>query len=100
VLQGAGLSDHAAPELSAVNYAPRVRIPTLMLNGRYDFDLPLETSQRPLFALFGSPTDQKQHVVLETGHALPVDDVAREMLPWLDGYLGRVARSERTRTQD
>ena len=43
------------PELDALNYAPRVRIPTLMLNGRYDFEVPFETAQRPLFALLGTP---------------------------------------------
>ena len=29
--------------------------------------------------------------VFETGHALRMEDVARETLPWLDRYLGPVA---------
>jgi hypothetical protein len=29
---------------------------------------------------------------METGHAMPVDDVAGEILAWLDRYLGRVVR--------
>ena len=69
-----------------------MRIPTLMLNGRYDFGMPFETAQRPLFALLGSPAEHKRHRVLEAGHALPIDDVAREILPWLDRYLGPVVR--------
>ena len=62
-----------------------------MLNGRYDFGLPVDMAQRPLFELLGSPAEHKRHAVLETGHALPVADAAGEILPWLDRYLGRVA---------
>jgi dienelactone hydrolase len=92
VLQGTGVGADRVPEIDLLNYAPRVRMPTLMLNGRYDFETPFETAQRPLFALLGSPAEHKRHAVFETGHALPVEDVAREILPWLDRYLGPVAR--------
>jgi eukaryotic-like serine/threonine-protein kinase len=92
VLQGTGLGRVAAPEIDLVNYAPRVHLPTLLLNGRYDFETPYETAQQPLFALLGCPAKNKRHAVLETGHALPMADVAREILPWLDRYLGPVAR--------
>jgi pimeloyl-ACP methyl ester carboxylesterase len=92
VLQGTGLSDNVPPEIDPVNYAPRIVMPTLMLNGRYDFGSPVETSQRPLFALLGASTGQKRHAIIESGHALSIDDVTREILPWLDRYLGRVVR--------
>jgi eukaryotic-like serine/threonine-protein kinase len=91
VLQGTGVGDGAVPEIDLVNYAPRIHIPTLMLNGRYDFGAPVEMRQRPLFALLGSGPDQKRHALFETGHALPIEDVRREVLPWLDRYLGPVA---------
>lgn len=90
VLQSAGLWNARLPEDDPATYAPRVRIPTLMLNGRYDFDSPWETNQRPLFALLGSDPGRKTHLLLETGHALPPADVTRAVLPWLDHYLGRV----------
>jgi len=90
VLQGTGIGDPVAPEIDLVNYAPRIRVPTLLLNGRYDFTEPVETQQRPLFALLGSPPGQKRHALLETGHALPIEDASREILPWLDRYLGQV----------
>jgi hypothetical protein len=61
-----------------------------MLNGRYDFGAPVETQQRPLFELLGPPPDQKHHTVLETGHAMPFELVRREILPWLDRYLGPI----------
>jgi cephalosporin-C deacetylase-like acetyl esterase len=90
VLQGSGIGEPVAPEIDILNYAPRVRIPTLMLNGRYDYETPFEASQRPLFVLLGSPPEDKRHVVLEYGHAMVVDAAAREILPWLDRYLGPV----------
>ncbi len=89
VLQGAGLYD-APPEIVPHNYAPRIRIPTLLLSGRYDFEVPFESAQQPLFALLGAPAAHKRHRVFDTGHALPMDEVAGEILPWLDRYLGNV----------
>jgi hypothetical protein len=64
-----------------------------MLNGRYDFGTPVETAQRPLFALLGTPAEDKRLAILESGHALRIDDVAREILPWFDRYLGPVVSS-------
>jgi eukaryotic-like serine/threonine-protein kinase len=90
VLQATGIGDGAVPEIDLVNYAPRIRIPTLMLNGRYDFGSPVETQQDPLFALLGSPPEQKLHRVFESGHALTIEGVRGEILPWLDRYLGPV----------
>ena len=90
VLQGTGIWREWAPEIDLLNYAPRIRIPTLMLNGRYAFGEPYDTAQLPLFALLGSPAEHKRHKVFETGHALPTADVAGEILPWLDRYLGPV----------
>jgi len=36
-----------SPEISEINYAPRVKIPVLMINGRYDFIFPWQSSQNP-----------------------------------------------------
>ena len=69
-----------------------MRTPTLMLNGRYDFGSPIERSQRPLFELLGAPAAQKLHIVVESGHAQAAADAEREILPWLDRYLGPVVR--------
>jgi pimeloyl-ACP methyl ester carboxylesterase len=90
VLQGTGLGPSVAPEIDPINYAPRIQVPILLLNGRYDFGAPFDTQQRPLFDLLGSGAGQKRHAVLEAGHALPPGDVALEILPWLDRYLGPV----------
>jgi hypothetical protein len=82
---------HASPEVEPIHFAPRSTLPTLLVNGRNDFELPLETSQLPLFRLLGTPERDKRHAVFEGGHA-PFDfnDVVRETLDWLDRYLGPV----------
>jgi dienelactone hydrolase len=91
VLVGGGLDEGLPAEVDPLNFAPRVRAPVLMINGRYDFNAPLETNQRPLFRLLGSPEKDKKHVVFESGHVPPWPDVVRETLDWLDHYLGPVA---------
>jgi dipeptidyl aminopeptidase/acylaminoacyl peptidase len=100
VLQGAGIEDRAEPEIDILNYAPRVRMPTLMLNGRYDYETPYQASQRPLFILLGAPAEHKRHVVFESGHALVIEAVAREILPWFDRYLGPVVHASPARAGD
>ena len=85
----------ARPEVDQINFAPRVTIPVLMLNGRYDFLLPEPSSQRPMFELLGTPNDEKRRVLFDAGHeALPRQRLIRETLDWLDRHLGPVSRPE------
>jgi cephalosporin-C deacetylase-like acetyl esterase len=79
-----------APEVDAINFAPRVKIPVLQLSGRFDYNFPDETSSQPFFATLGTPADQKKRVVYETGHNLPINETVKETLDWLDRYLGPV----------
>ena len=77
------------PEIDAINFAPRITMPVLMLDGRYDHLFPLELSQKPLYELLGSPASQKRHVIYDAGHGgLPRGQVIQESLTWLDRYLG------------
>ncbi|MBI3471391.1 MAG: protein kinase [Candidatus Solibacter usitatus] len=80
------------PDADAFNFAPRMRRPVLMINGRYDFTFPLETSQRHLFRLLGTPEKDKKHVLFDTAHDVGVKrtELVREVLDWLDKYLGKV----------
>ncbi len=78
------------PEVEQINFAPRVKVPVLMLNGRYDFFFPVETSQIPLLRLLGAPEEHKRRVVYETGHNIPGNEMIKETLDWLDRYLGPV----------
>ena len=84
------VSDKLPPEVDLFNFAPRVRAPTLMLNGRYDFIIPSATSQQPLFRLLGTPVRDKRHVQLDGGHIPRLQDIMPEVLDWLDRYLGPV----------
>lgn len=95
VLQDGGLFvTPALPEMNSVNYAPRVHIPVLMINGRYDYFFPLELAQKPLFHLLGTSPADKRHIILEASHDVtPLRQVLmRETLDWLDKYLGPVRR--------
>ena len=80
------------PEVDEINFVPRVKIPVLMLNGRYDFIFPAETSQVPMYRLLGSPERDKKYVVLDTAHDVLSmrGQAVREVLDWLDRYLGPV----------
>jgi predicted esterase len=92
ILLGGGLiPERFRPEVDPARFAPHVRTPTLMINGRDDFILPYELSQRALFELLGPPADRKRHAVLEGGH-IPRDrlEIVREVLDWLDRHLGAV----------
>jgi serine/threonine protein kinase/dienelactone hydrolase len=92
VLQGTGLWTPWPAEMDLINFAPRVRVPTLMLNGRYDFENPVETAQRPLFQMLGTPPELKRHAVVEGGHVpWRPQEFVKEILTWLDRYLGPVA---------
>jgi dienelactone hydrolase len=89
VLASGGLrTSKTMPELDLINFAPRVTVPILMTNGRNDATFPLETSQRPLFELLGTPEKDKSHLLFKGGHA----GRTVEALPWFDKYLGPVRR--------
>jgi len=78
------------PEADQINFVPRVYQPVLMLNGKYDMYFPVETSQRPLFNLLGTPAKDKKLMIFDTGHLVPRIDAMRETLAWYDKYLGPV----------
>jgi dienelactone hydrolase len=87
VLLVAGLGfGRVRPEVDPFNFLPRITVPTLMLNGRYDFFFPLETGQRPMFEHLGTPADQKRWVVEEGSHFVPRTRQIQETLAWLDRY--------------
>ena len=80
------------PEANEINYVTRVKVPTLMINGRYDSFFPYETSIKPLFDLLGTPEEHKALKVYETDHIPPKNEFIKDILAWLDKYLGPVKR--------
>jgi predicted esterase len=92
ILLAGGLPPSARPpEIDSINFAPRAHEPLLMLNGRYDFDQSSEKQAKPMFRFWGAPEKDKRMVIYNAGH-LPgnLQDVIREILDWLDKYLGLV----------
>jgi eukaryotic-like serine/threonine-protein kinase len=90
ILLTPGLWGGALPEVDEINYIPRVKIPTLMLSGRYDFTFPLENNVKPFFKLLGTPDKDKQLIIYETDHYVPKNEMIKEVLGWCDKYLGPV----------
>lgn len=80
------------PELGGINYAARIKIPVIILNGKYDTIFPYKTSQLPLFNFLGTPKKNKRMVLFDVGHNAPRprSKVIKEVLDWLDRYLGPV----------
>jgi dienelactone hydrolase len=91
VLADGGCNDaKILPEQDPLNFVPHIKIPVLMINGRYDFVVPLETCQQPFYRLLGTPAAEKRQVLLDSGHGMPLTPVFKETLDWLDHHLGRV----------
>jgi hypothetical protein len=91
VLALGGLDFHRTlPEVDTINFISRVKQPVLMLNGQYDFFFPVESTQDPFYRLLGSRKDQKKHLLYETSHNIPRNELIKETLNWLDQYLGPV----------
>jgi formylglycine-generating enzyme required for sulfatase activity/dienelactone hydrolase len=74
------------------DFVPRLKAPVLMVNGRYDQTFSYSDAQLPMFRMLGTPAADKKHVVLPTAHDVTAQrsSVTREVLAWLDRYLGRV----------
>jgi serine/threonine protein kinase/dienelactone hydrolase len=74
------------------DFAPRLKKPVLMVNGRYDYVFSLDSAQIPLFQMLGTPASDKSHVVLDSPHDVNErrPELIRTVLDWLDKYLGRV----------
>ena len=91
VLNVGGLAMYKTlPEIDPINFLTRIYQPVLMLNGKYDMFFPVETSQRPMFNLLGTPEKDKKIIIYDTGHLVPRTDLIKETLAWYDKYLGPV----------
>jgi hypothetical protein len=61
-----------------------------MVNGRYDYFFPVESTQNTMFRFLGTAEKDKRHAVLDGGHIPPHDQMIKEILDWLDRYQGPV----------
>jgi len=83
------LTKYRFKELDQVDYLPRVKVPMLMLGGRYDFDNPLR-DQQAYYNLLGTPLENKKWMQYESTHDIPRVDLVNESLSWLDKHFGKV----------
>jgi len=92
ILTGGAMTGLGRPEIKDTNYIGRARVPTLMLNGKYDTINPVEITIKPMFDLLGTPAADKRLELFETDHIPPITEYIKETLAWLDKYLGPVKR--------
>jgi len=73
-------------------FAVRLKMPVLMVNGKYDYTFSVQDAQDPLFKMLGTPEAEKKHVLLDTPHDVTEDrdHLKKAVLDWMDQYLGRV----------
>jgi eukaryotic-like serine/threonine-protein kinase len=89
ILVSGSLSFPAAQPKPKGQVLSHVTIPTLMLNGRFDPLNPVETHQKPLFDLLGTPLEHKRWIIYDAGHLpLPRAEMLKEIMAWLDKYQG------------
>ncbi len=91
-LDGGFFLNPALPGRDQADFAPRLRKPTLMVNGKYDFTFPPDQAQLPMFKMIGTPPADKYRKLLESPHDVSQlkPELSSEMLRFLDKYLGRV----------
>jgi serine/threonine protein kinase/formylglycine-generating enzyme required for sulfatase activity len=86
-----GIHRYAAkmlPEVNPVNFAPYIKPPKLLLNGRYDEAFPPETEAMPFYKLLSPP---KQLSLTESGHVPTLEKRIIIINKWLDKTLGPVS---------
>jgi len=90
VLLGGSIRGTGRPEINRMTFVHRVKVPTLMLNGRYDTTNSFEETSKPLFDLLGTSAQHKRLMLYDTDHIPPHNEYIKETLAWLDKYLGPV----------
>ncbi|MGH9717180.1 MAG: SUMF1/EgtB/PvdO family nonheme iron enzyme [Candidatus Acidiferrales bacterium] len=91
-LDGGYFLDPPPPGGDQADFAPRLKVPVLMVNGREDYAFSMVQCQDPLFRMLGTPDADKRHVLLDTPHDVREQhtELVQVVLAWLDKYLGRV----------
>ncbi|OGD18191.1 MAG: hypothetical protein A2W03_00470 [Candidatus Aminicenantes bacterium RBG_16_63_16] len=95
VLLAGGLEKfgESRPEVDALNFVPRIKVPVLMLSGKYDMIFPYEVSVKPMFDLLGTPQKDKLLKLYDTDHGIPTAEVIKETQVFLNNYLGPVKQA-------
>jgi dienelactone hydrolase len=89
IFYAGGLSQKNRPEADMALFLPRIKIPTLMINGRFDSIFGLDHILS-MYNLLGTPKEEKKLVLFDSDHLAPQEDLIRETLAWLDQQFGQV----------
>jgi dienelactone hydrolase len=95
VFLGGGIDERmhpTLPEALNVSFAPYIRAPKLLLNGRHDEEHPWFTRALPLWNLLREP--KKLVLVPGAGRLPPAEILVPTINQWLDETLGPVRRAE------
>jgi len=90
LLSGGFIKWSQRPEVDQLNFVTRVKMPTLMMNGKYDSLFEIPELVQPMFEFLGTPAQQKRIILSDTDHIPPRAEFIKEILAWLDTYLGPV----------
>ena len=77
------------PDANPINFAPHIRPPKHVLNGRFDEYFPVRTQVEPMMKLFSEP---KELELFEGPHAPPIEVLAPALNRFFDRTLGPVQR--------
>ena len=85
-LDGGFFLGAASPAGDQANFAPRLKKPVLMINGRYDYTFSPDRAQLPLFKMLGAPEADKKRVVIR--HAARCESGAGQTIERSAGVAG------------
>ena len=77
------------PQLDAVNFIRRVKIPVLHFYGQLDSVFPYETSVKPFLDMLGTADENKKPVEVPGGHTFLTSIQARDTIAFLNQRLGQ-----------
>jgi dienelactone hydrolase len=88
-LDGGFVYEKPLPGADQADFAARIKAPTLLISGKYDWIL---LGKDALLRLIGTPSAEKKLVYFDTPHDVSEQraDLIREVVAWLDRYLGKI----------
>jgi len=89
ILDGGFFGEKLLPGTDQADFAPRLKAPVLMISGKYDW---IFLGKDAMLRMLGTLAADKRAVFLDTAHDVSEQraDLVREVVAWLDKYLGRV----------
>lgn len=89
LLDGGFFAEKLLPGTDQADFAPRLKAPTLLICGKFDW---IFLGKEALVRMLGAPPAEKKVVNFDTAHDVSEQrpDLIREVVAWLDKYLGKV----------